>query len=114
MTLQQKIFAVLTGLVLLGAIIHLVKKGRLKEEYSWLWLLTGVLIMVLALWYDALLFLTGIIGAVLPTTTLFIFGMIFLILLCLHFAIRISSLTDQVKNLAQKVSILEADRACEE
>jgi hypothetical protein len=56
------------------------------------------------------LFFTKLIGAVLPTTTLFIFSIVFLVLLSLHFAIKISILTDQVKNLAQKVSLLEAQK----
>jgi len=110
MPLQQKIFAIVTSLVILVVIIYLVKKRRLREEYSWLWLLTGFLILVFVLWYDLLLALTELIGAVTPTTTLFIFGIIFLMMITLHFAIEISSLSDQVKNLAQKVSLLEAER----
>ncbi|MBN2125274.1 MAG: DUF2304 domain-containing protein [Deltaproteobacteria bacterium] len=113
MPIQQKMFAVLTSLVIFVVIIYLVKKGRLKEEYSWLWLLTGAVMLVLVLWYDLLLFLTEMIGAVAATTTLFIFGIIFLMLISLHFAIRISSMSDQVKNLAQKISILEAERTQE-
>jgi hypothetical protein len=108
MTFQQKIFALLISVLLFIGIIYLVKKGKLREEYSWLWLLTGLVIFTLVLWYDLLLFLTRVIGAVLPTTTLFIFGIIFLISVTLHFTIKISSLTNEVKNLAQKLSLLEA------
>lgn len=110
MTIQQKIFAVFASILIFVVIINLVKKRKLKEEYSWLWLLTGIVIILLVLWYDALLMLTHLIGAVLPTTTLFIFAILFLICLALDFAIKISKLTDQVKNLTQKVSIMEADR----
>ena len=110
MTLQQKIFAIITVGCILIVIVYLVKKRKLKEEYSWLWLLTGFVILVLVLWYDLLVFLTDLIGAVTPTTTLFIFGIIFLMLIALHFAIKISSLSDQVKNLAQQVSLLEAEK----
>jgi hypothetical protein len=110
MTLPQKIFAVITCLLLFAIILYLVKKGKLREEFSWLWLLTGLVLLVLVLWYDILLFFTKLIGAVLPTTTLFLFGIVFLILLSLHFAIKISILTDQVKNLAQKLSLLEAQK----
>ena len=109
MTAIQKIFAVLTSLIILVLITCLVKKGKLREEFSWMWLLTGLLLLVLVLWYDLLLVLTKLIGAVTPTTTLFIFGIIFLILVSLHFAIKISMLRSQVINLAQKVSILEAE-----
>ena len=108
MTLQQKIFAFLISFLVFITIIYLVKKGKLREEYSWLWLLTGLVILTLVIWYDLLLFLTKLIGAVLPTTTLFIFGIIFLVLIVLHFTIKISALTNQIKNLAQKISLLEA------
>jgi hypothetical protein len=110
MTIQQKIFAVFASILIFVVIINLVKNKKLKEEYSWLWLLTGVIIIMLVLWYDVLLMLTHLIGAVLPTTTLFIFAILFLICLALDFAIKISKLTDQVKNLSQKVSLMEADK----
>jgi hypothetical protein len=107
MTFQQKVFGVLVSLFIFFVIVRFVKNGRLREEYSWLWLLTGCIILGLVLWYDALLFLTSLIGAVLPTTTLFIFAILFLVLIALHFAIRISALNNQVKNLAQQLSLLE-------
>ena len=102
-------FAIISSLSILITIIYLVKKGKLREEYSWLWLLTGFVILLLVLWYDLLMMLTNLIGAVVPTTTLFIFGIIFLMLIALHSDIKISLLNDQIKNLAQKVSLLEAN-----
>ncbi len=109
MLLQQKIFAVLTSFSIFAGIIYLIKKGELKEEFSWLWFLTGLVLTALVLWYDLLLLLTRLIGAVTPTTTLFTFGIIFLLLFLLHFAIKMSRLTEQVKNLAQLLSILESE-----
>ena len=108
MTFQQKIFDLLISFLIFITIIYLVNKGKLIEEYSWLWLLTGFVILALVIWYDLLLLVTKLIGAVLPTTTLFIFGIIFLVLITLHFTIKLSALTNQVKNLAQIVSLLEA------
>jgi len=108
MTFHQKIFAVIVSLAIFVVIISLVRNRKLRAEYSWLWLLTGFVIFVLAIWYDLLVKLTAVIGAVAPTTTLFIFGILFLVLISLHFAIRISQLSDEVKNLVQKISLLEA------
>jgi hypothetical protein len=108
---QQKIFAVLTSISVFVVIIYLVKKGKLREEYTWLWMLTGLVMLVLVFWYDLLVFLTRLIGAVAPTTTLFIMGIIFLMMISLHSAIKISLLNDQIKNLAQKVSLLEAENS---
>ena len=66
MLLQQKIFAVIASLAIFATIIYLVKKGKLREEYSWLWLMTGTVILLLTLWYDLLVLLTQLIGAVMP------------------------------------------------
>jgi len=108
MSLIQTIFGITISLMIFSVVIYLIRNGKLKEEYSWLWFLTGLVLLILVVRYDLLLFLTKLTGAVLPTTTLFIFGIIFLMLICLHFAVKVSLLTNQVKNLAQKISILEA------
>jgi hypothetical protein len=111
-TPHQKIFAVFVSLTIFAVIIILVRNRRLRAEYAWLWLLTGFVVFVLVVWYDLLVALTKLIGAVAPTTTLFIFSIIFLVFVSLHFAIKISRLSDQVKNLAQKISLLEATTNC--
>ena len=107
MTAQQKIFAFMIGVGLFFVIIEMVRRRRLAEEYSFLWLFIGVGIVVLVLWYDLLERLTHFIGAVTPTTTLFIFGFVFLILINLHFSVKITKLSMQVKDLAQKIAIHE-------
>lgn len=107
MTPRQKIFALSIGIAIFFVILRLVYTRKLREEYSWLWLSTGCAIIGLVVYYDSLVFLTALIGAVLPTTTLFLCGMLFLVLLNLHFSIRISGLTDEVRRLAQTVAILE-------
>jgi hypothetical protein len=108
MTVHQKVFALIISFTIFVVIISLVRNRKLREEFSWLWLLTSVVVFVLAVWYDLLVKLTALIGAVAPTTTLFIFSIIFLVFISLHFAIKVSQLSDQVKNLAQKISLLEA------
>lgn len=108
MTVHQKVFALIISFTIFVVIISLVRNRKLREEFSWLWLLTGVVVFVLAIWYDLLVKLTALIGAVTPTTTLFIFSIIFLIFISLHLAIKVSQLSDQVKNMAQKISLMEA------
>lgn len=54
MPLQQKIVALTISLSILLVILELVRKRRLREEYSVLWILTGVVIVILSLWYGLL------------------------------------------------------------
>jgi hypothetical protein len=107
MPLQQKIFAIIVSLALLVFIIELVRRKRLREEYSWLWLLTGTIILILALWYDLLQWVTQLIGATLPTSTLFFLGLVFLILISIQFSVKVSGLHNQVKNLVQEMGLLK-------
>ncbi len=107
MPLQQKIFAIIVSVALLVFIIELVRRKRLREEYSWLWLLTGAIILILALWYDLLQWVTQLIGAGLPTSTLFFLGLVFLILISIQFSVKVSELHNQVKNLVQGMGLLK-------
>lgn len=107
MTVQQKIFALTIGAGLFLVIIELVRRRKLAEEYSFIWLLTGFGIIVLILWYDLLEWLTHLIGAKTPTTTLFIFGFVSLLLINLYFSLKITKLASQIKDLAQKIAISE-------
>src|SRR3972149_12052718 len=109
MPLQQKIFAISASIALFIIIIDLVRRRGLREEFSWLWLLTGAIVIILAAWYDLLRFITGIIGAAVPTTTLFLFSVIFLMVINLYYATKISYLHGQVKDLAQDMAILRTE-----
>jgi hypothetical protein len=106
MFLHQKIFAVIASFLIMAIVIELVRRRKLREEYSWLWLLTGAVIVVLVIWYDLLVAITQLIGAIAPTTTLFIFGLLFLMLISLHYSIQISKLSFQVKEMAQQLALL--------
>lgn len=109
MPITQKVFALLVCCLVFVVTINLVRKRKLREEYSVLWLVTSLFMFILVIRYEWLVALTGFIGAGLPTTTLFICSIIFLMLIAVQFSIKISKLTDQVKNLAQENALLQAE-----
>ena len=65
--------------------------------------------IVIVVWYRPLVFVSGLIGAVSPVTTLFIFAILFLLVLSIHFSLIISRLSQQVKDLVQEVAILKSE-----
>ncbi len=109
MTHNQKIFALLVCLAVFLLTVEMVRSRRLREEYSVLWLTTSVLMFILVLRYEWLMALTRLIGAVLPTTTVFLGAVLFLLLIAVQFSIKLSRLTDQVKNLAQENALLKTE-----
>lgn len=109
MPIQQQIFSLFVSVFVFVVVIDLIKKRRLREEYSVLWLATSVLMFVLILRFNWLVSLTYLIGATTTTTTLFLFALIFLVLLSMQFCIKISRLTDQVKNLCQENALMKLE-----
>jgi hypothetical protein len=107
--LRQQVFFLSLALVLLLVIIELVRRRRLRVEYSWLWLASGVSIIGLILRYDLLIWLTELVGAAIPTSTLFFLCILYLALLSLNYSVRLTALTRQVKELAQELALLRAE-----
>jgi len=103
---RQKIVMMIVCICIFIFILDLVRRRKLREEYSWLWLLTSLLLFILVIKYNWLVAISNLIGAVVPTTTLFIGALTFLMVLCVQFSVRISRLADQVKNLVQENAIL--------
>ena len=106
---RQKIVAVLIALGILVVILELVRRRKLREEYAALWLLTGVLLLLLAWNYSLLLWLTRLVGAVMPVSTLLFLGILFLLLVSLQFSVRLSTTTRRLKELNQKLALLEEE-----
>jgi hypothetical protein len=108
MPLTQKLFAIAISCCVLLFIIEMVRRKKLREEYSVLWLGTSVIMIILVVKYDWLIWLTEVIGAALPTTTLFLCSIVFLVLIAVQFSITLSRISNQVKNLAQENALLQA------
>ena len=109
MSIRVKIVALMISIGVMLLIIELVRRRKLREEYSWLWLMTGAGILILTLWFGLLKWVTHLVGAITPSSTIFLFAFLFLIFISLHFSVVISKLTDRNKELAQRYAILELE-----
>jgi hypothetical protein len=110
MTPTQRVFAIVISIGTFLVVMELIRRRRLREEYAFLWVLTTVGMMLLATWYGLIEWISQLIGAIAVTTTLFIFALIFLLLISVHFTTVISRLTVQVRRLTQELAILQASR----
>jgi len=98
------------SLVLILITFELIRKERLREEYSILWLFTGVVVLIFSLWPDFILskFIIGITGLHYLSGVVII-SFLFLLLIVFHFSVVISKLTNRNKELAQKHALLELE-----
>jgi len=105
-----RIIAILICILLVAYVFELVRRRHLSEEYSMGWLVTGSMMLILSISEGLLVWVSNLVGATLFTSTLFIFGLVFLMTICLHFSIRISALTNQVRTLTQHMGILHSEK----
>ena len=109
MPLNQRIVIIGVAALLMLSIFELVRLRRLREEYAWLWLLAGGLVMAAAFVpMKGLTALANVMGSQNPPAAVFFLGFCATTFLCLQFSVRLSRMTEQIKNLGQKVSLLEA------
>ena len=105
-----RIIAILICIFLVAYVFELVRRRHLSEEYSMGWLVAGSLMLILSISEGLLVWVSNLVGATLFTSTLFFFGLVFLVTICLHFSIRISALTNQVRTLTQHMGILSNEK----
>ena len=105
---RVSIAATIASILLLLVVFELIRSRRLRERYALLWLLTGVVLLVLSLWRGGLNTIAGWFGiSGYPPAILFAVGILFILLVLLHYSTVISRLSDQSTILAQRLALLE-------
>ena len=107
--LRTSIFATIVSVALLLVVFELIRSRRLRERYALLWLATGLVLVALSAWRSGLNTIAGWLGVrTTPTAVLFAVGLLFVILVLLHYSTVISRLSDQNTVLAQRLALLES------
>ena len=106
--LRVSIAAAIASILLLLVVFELIRSRRLRERYALLWLLTGIVLLVLSVWRGGLDTIAGWFGiSGYPPAILFAVGILFILLVLLHYSTMISRLSDQSTILAQRLALLE-------
>lgn len=106
---RQRVVAFIGALTVVVVVFELVRRRKLREEYSWVWIATAGAVTLLGLNQDLLMWLTKLIGAASSASTMFFGAIVFLLALCIQFSIRLSRLTHRQRTLAQRMALLEEE-----
>ena len=107
--LRTSIAATIVSLLLLLGVFELIRSRRLQERYALLWLATGVILVVLSAWRGGLNTIARWFGvSTYPPAVLFAVGLLFVIIVLLHYSTVISKLSEQNTILAQRLALLES------
>jgi hypothetical protein len=103
-----QVVGVVFSATLLLVVLYLVRRRLLREEYTPIWVAVSVVITLVSLRLELLRELTRVLGAWTVSSTLFFLGEVFLLLICLNYAVRLSQHADRLKDLAQESALLHA------
>lgn len=107
--IRIQILAITGSICLIIFILNLIRKKRLREEFSILWLLTAFIFLFISIFRPLLDKFSYFLGISYPPAALFLILIVGLILVCIHFSIAISELKEINKKLLQEIALLKAE-----
>lgn len=105
---MPNIVAFLLALTIVGLVLEMLRRKKLREKYAIWWLVVGVATLVLAAFPHLLGLVAELVGIQLPSNLLFILSILMLLGVCLHLSWEISVVEEETRTLAEEVAILRA------
>lgn len=99
--------AIIASLLLLAVILQLVRKRKLQEQYSLLWMICGGTLLACSIFDGFLSYLAQMAGIHYPPAVLLPITIFFAVVLGIHFSLMISKLSEQNKKLTQEIGLLK-------
>ena len=103
---KVQIVSLAAGMVVLFGVLELVRRGKLKENYSVLWICTTVVMILFAVFRHLIDRLGLLVGIYYSPSAFFLLAFIFLTVIMVQFSTVISKLTDRNKRLTQELALL--------
>ncbi len=103
----MQVFSIIAVLFFLGVMVRLLKKSRLELRYSLLWLLSGVIMLILAAFPQLLDKFAHLIGIYSSVNALFAVILCCGVMVMISLTAIISKEKKEITKLVQEVAILE-------
>ena len=102
-----QIFLILGTFVFLMIIVYYLMKSRLELKYTLIWFVFAVILLLLAIFPEIATCVAKWVGIATPINAIYIFAFVFALLIILSLTIIVSLQSKQIKQLAQKLALLE-------
>lgn len=105
--LKMQYIAIIGSVVLLVFILNLIRRKRIKEEYSLLWLFLSFVFILFSVWREGLDYISKLMGVAYPPAALFLILLMAIFMILIQFSIIISRQAENNKNLTQEHGLLK-------
>lgn len=107
MEIRSHIVTLTVCLVTAAAVLYLIRRKKLREQYALVWIVVCVVMIVLASWRSLLEWIAESIGIYYAPSALFLLGMAFSVALLLHFSVAMTRLYRDNARMAVRLAELE-------
>jgi hypothetical protein len=104
---RLQIIAIVTGLIFMFFIFRLIAKGKLREEYSFIWIVCTALLLLFAVWRDGLDVIAKLLGIYYAPSLIFLGAIFAIVVFLVHLSVVNSKQHKQIKDLAQEMTLLK-------
>lgn len=109
MGIALRVLIAVLFVVFLVCVLKLVSRDKLLLKYSLLWLLLFAIGLVGALLPEVVYWISGLTGFISPSNFIFLISIVLLLAISLSLSVAVSRATIAIKNLTQRVAILEKE-----
>ena len=102
-------FAIVVSALFIIFIINLVRRDKLDEKYSILWLLFGIIVFFIAIFPEIIIRIAGWFDVFYPPALLLLFGIIIVGAYIVHVSVVITKQNKMIIKLTQEVGILKQE-----
>jgi hypothetical protein len=102
-----QIITIIVSLLFLLSIARLIIKGKLREEYSIVWCICTLILVVFSFWRNGLNVFSKIFGVFEPPNLVFTACIFAILVYLLHLSVVSSKLHEQNKKMAQDIALLK-------
>jgi hypothetical protein len=103
---RTQIITAIGAVLLTFYVLDLVRRRRLSEEYSLLWVVATTVMALLGFSTPVLRFITQILGILYESSTVFAMGSAFAIVMLLHLSVKMSRLAHENQALTRELALL--------
>jgi hypothetical protein len=102
-----QILAIVVSLMFLLYISRQIVKGKLREEYSFVWIFSTVVLLIFSFWRDGLEIVAHALGVFQAPNLVFTAAIFIILVYLLHLSKVASRLHQQNKTLSQELALLK-------
>lgn len=104
---RLQILAIIVALVFMFFIFRLITKGKLREEYSFVWITCTALILLFSFWRNGLDVIAKLLGVYYAPALVFMAAIFAIIIFLVHLSVVNSKQHEQIKKLTQELGLLK-------